>query len=347
LKKKAPLPRLTNFFIILFIGSIFFSCASIPKLSKDNKLTIKEVLRNPLPEVVTGEIGFAKNEGHSIWYEKISPDTKAEETVLLIMGNGQDALSWPPNFISNFTNAGYQVIRYDHRGTGLSTSEEKWKKKKAYSLSDMADDTIAILDTLKIQESHIIGVSMGGMIAQIIAIEHPERTASLTSIMSSGNVVDPELEPMSNEVLPKMVSAVLNHGLFGGKKGQIKRQIVQKRILMGEATGEIDIKTMAEVAAYDLKKREGYDLMAARHHYEAILISEPRLEKSHNLNVPTLIIHGKKDPVMPITHGEKLAATIPNANSLWIENMGHDLPDSKIDEITSKIITHIQRNKGQ
>jgi len=320
-----------------------YTCASIPKLSKTDKKTIKEVLRAPVSKVIKGETGFAKNNGHSIWFEKISPDIEIKGKVLLIMGNGQDALSWPPSFISNFTDAGYQVIRYDHRGTGLSTSEEKWKKKRAYSLSDMAEDVIAILDTLGIKESHIVGVSMGGMIAQIIAIEHPERTASLTSIMSSGNVLDPELPPMSNEVMPKMISAVLNHGLFGSKKGQIKRQIVQKRILMGQATGDIDLETMAKVATYNLKMREGYNLMAARHHYQAMLNSEPRLKRLKKSNIPTLIIHGEHDPVMPIVHGKKLVATIPNANSLWIENMGHDLPDSKINEITGSIISHIEK----
>ena len=333
------------FIICVVIGCFLYSCASIPKLSKTDKKTIKEVLKAPVSKVVEGETGFAKNKGHSIWYEKINPDTKVKGTILLIMGNGQDALSWPPSFISNFTDAGYQVIRYDHRGTGFSKSEEKWKKKKAYSLSDMAEDAVAILETLAIEESHIIGVSMGGMIGQIIAIEHPEKATSLTSIMSSGNVLDPELEPMSNDVLPKMVSTILNHGFFGNKKGQIKRQIIQKRILMGEATGDIDVETMAKVATYNLNERKGYNLMAARHHYEAILISESRLEKLRDLEVPTLVIHGKEDPVMPISHGEKLSATIPDAQSMWIENMGHDLPDAKIKEITDKIISHIQRNK--
>lgn len=331
--------------LYIFLGFLAHSCASIPNLSQEDKRTIKTVLKDPLPEIIKGETGFALNDGNKIWYEKLPSKSEVKGTVLLIMGNGQDALSWPPSFISNFTDAGYQVIRFDHRGTGLSTSEEKWKKKKAYSLSDMSEDAVAILDTLAIEESHILGVSMGGMIAQIIAIEHPERTSSLTAIMSSGNVLDPDLEPMSNDVLPKMISAVLSHGFFGSKKGQIKRQIIQKRILMSEATGEIDVKTMAEVGAYNLKKREGYNLMAARHHYEAILISESRLEKLSNLNTSTLVIHGKEDPVMPISHGEKLVATIPNADSLWIENMGHDLPDSKIDEITGKVITLMQRNK--
>ncbi len=195
-----------------------YSCASIPKLSKESKQTIKQVLNEPLPEVVKGETGYAMNDGNKIWFEKVPSKSQIKGTLLLIMGNGQDALSWPPDFISNFTKAGYEVIRHDHRGTGLSEYGEKWKKKNPYTLTDMADDAIAILDTLNIKKTNIVGVSMGGMIAQIIALEHPERTETLTSIMSSGDVMDPELPPMSDEVLPKMISAVLNHGFSEAKR---------------------------------------------------------------------------------------------------------------------------------
>jgi len=327
----------------IFLGFLVFSCASIPKLSKENKRTIKEVLKAPVPEIIKGETGFALNEGNKIWYEKVPSKSEAKGTVLLIMGNGQDALSWPLDFISNFAQHGYEVIRFDHRGTGLSEYGEKWKKKDPYTLNDMADDALAILDTLQIQKAHIVGASMGGMIAQIIAIEHPERTATLTSIMSSGDVMDSELPPMSNEVLPKMVSAVLNHGFFGSKKGQIKRQIIQKRILMGDASGKIDVETMAEVAAYNLKKREGYKLMAARHHFEAMLQSKSRIDMLKVLAAPALIIHGVQDPIIPIVHSKKLVATLPNADSLWVENMGHDLPDGKIEAMTDKIIAHFDK----
>lgn len=326
-----------------FLGFLSFSCASIPKLSQENKREIKQVLNEPLPEIIVGKTGFAQNGGNRIWYEKISSKSIAEGTVLLIMGNGQDALSWPPDFISSFTDANYAVIRYDHRGTGLSEYAAKWNKKNPYTLNDMANDALAILDTLQIKKAHIVGASMGGMIAQILAIEYPERAETLTAIMSSGDVMDPELPPMSDEVLPQMISAVLNYGLFGSKKGQIKRQIIQKRILMGEATGEIDGEAIAETALYNLKKREGYNLMAARHHYAAILEARSRVEALKNVNVPTLVIHGVQDPVIPIAHSKKLAATIPNAESLWIENMGHDLPDQKIDVITNKIIAHFDK----
>lgn len=320
-----------------------YSCASIPKLSKEDKKTIREVLKTPIPKIIKGETGFAQSNGHKIWYEKISPDVSIKGNILLIMGNGQDALSWPPYFISRFSEAGYQVIRFDHRSTGLSTSERKWKKKNPYDLTDMANDAIAVLNAAKIEKAHMVGVSMGGMIAQIVAIQHSEKTASLTSIMSSGDVMDSDLPPMSDEVLPKMISTVLKKGFLGNKKGQIKRQIIQKRILMAEATGDIDVKTIAEVAFYNLKERNGYNLMAARYHYAAILNSESRTKKLEELNVPTLIIHGEQDPVMPIAHGKKMANTIPNATGLWIENMGHDLPDSKIDEMTNKMVSHFEK----
>lgn len=327
-----------NSIAIVFTTVLFFNCASIPKLSKEDKKTIRHVVNTPIPEIIKGETKFAQSDGHKIWYENISPDVTNKGTVLLIMGNGQDALSWPPDFVENFTKAGYQVIRYDHRGTGLSESEEKWNRKKPYTLTDMANDAIAVLNSAAIKKSHIVGVSMGGMIAQIIAIEHTDRTASLTSIMSSGNVMDDELPPMSDEILPKMISVVLKKGFFGNKKGQIKRQIIQKRILMAKAKGAIDVKTISEVANYNLEEREGYHLMAARHHYAAILNSESRLEELRHLSVPTLVIHGEQDPVIPISHGKKLVATIPNADSLWIDNMGHDLPDAALKKMTDKII---------
>ncbi len=329
--------------LIAAIGLTFSGCGAVPKLSKEEKQIIKEVVKAPIPKIVTGEADFAVAQNHNIWFESIKPKGATKGSVILIMGNGNDALSWPPTFISNLIDAGYQVIRYDHRGTGLSTSKEKWKKKKAYSLNDMADDVIAILDKLQLQKAHIVGVSMGGMIAQIVAIENPTRTVSLTSIMSSADVMDSELPPMSNEIVSKMIGAILKHGFFGNKKGQIKRQIIQKRILMGEATGSIDIKTMAETSFYNLKKRDGYKLMSARHHFEAIQNSKSRYEALRQLEIPTLVIHGEEDPVMPISHGKKMVRAIPEADSLWVKDMGHDLPDAALKQMTDKMILNFEK----
>jgi proline iminopeptidase len=342
LKKSFVFSRLL--FATLFFSLILSSCASIPKLSKAEKQIITDVVKSPIPESITGKTGFANSQGHNIWFESIEPKSESKGSVILIMGNGSDAFAWPPNFISNLVSHGYQVIRYDHRGTGLSTSKEKWKKKKAYSLNDMSNDVIAILDTLQIKKAHIVGASMGGMIGQIVAVENPKKTASLTSIMSTGDAMDPVLPQMSDEVVPKMVSAILKHGFFGGKKGQIKRQLIQKRILMGNASGEIDTKTIAETTLYNLKKREGYNLMSARHHFEAISNATSRYVQLSRIDIPTLVIHGNEDPVIPILHSEKLVKIIPNAESLWIQNMGHDLPDAAINQMTDKMILNFERS---
>ncbi|KKM84620.1 hypothetical protein LCGC14_1297280 [marine sediment metagenome] len=295
-------------------------------------------MRSPVPDMVKGKSGFALSQDWKVWYEDINSKGGKKGTVVLIMGAANDALSWPIDFISKFTDAGYRVIRYDHRGTGLTESEEGWNTKKPYTLQDMAQDPIAIMDTLAIQKAHFVGVSMGGMIAQLVAIEYPERIVSLTSIMSSGNILDSDLPRTNPKILAKMISAVIKHGVFGGKKGKIKLQLVHKKILMGKANGDIAVKPIAEAAIYNLEKRKGYDFMTGRHHQKAISLSPSRYNGLSKLSLPVLIVHGEQDPVIPIAHAKKMATIIPNADSLWLTNMGHDLPDALIDTIAKKII---------
>lgn len=329
--------------LILVVGAMVYTCASVPKVSKESKKIIEQVMENPLSEVVTGQTGFAVSQGWQVWYEDIPASTAQKGTVVLIMGAANDALSWPLDFIHEFTEAGYQVIRYDHRGTGLTTSEEGWDRKNPYTLEDMALDPISILDTLNIESAHFVGASMGGMISQIIAIEHPERVKSLTSIMSTGNIHDTLLSPPDSDILPKMISAVLKHGVLGGKKGKIKLQVVHKKILMGDATGDIAVEPLAEAALYNLEEREGFNFISGRHHQNAIELSGSRYSALALLDIPTLIIHGEEDPVIPIAHGKKMATIIPNADSLWLTNMGHDLPDALIVTISGKILENFKR----
>jgi pimeloyl-ACP methyl ester carboxylesterase len=117
------------------------------------------------------------------------------------MGIANDALAWPEHFIQPLVDSGFQVIRYDHRGTGLSDWIDRWDRDNPYSLGDMANDAIAVLNKLKINKAHVIGVSMGGMIAQTMAINHPERIMSLASLMSSGYIEDPNLEGISTDLV--------------------------------------------------------------------------------------------------------------------------------------------------
>lgn len=299
-------------------------------------------MKEPVAEVIQGKTGFVKSQGWKVWYESIEPQDPINGTILLVMGAANDALSWHVDFISHLTNSGYRVIRYDHRGTGLTTSREGWDRKNPYSLKDMTADPIAILDSLKIRKAHFVGVSMGGMIAQEVAIKYPERTASLTSIMSSANVFDTLLPPISDEIIPEMISAVVKYGVLGGEKGKIKLQVVHKRILMGEATGEINVKSIAEVARYNVEKRTGYHFISGRHHQAAIENSGSRYQGLRKINIPVLVIHGEQDPVIPIAHGKKMVSIISNADSLWLKNMGHDLPDALMSTICAKIIAHIE-----
>lgn len=329
-----------RFSIFAIIALLFYACASVPKLSDETESLIKTVIQEPLPEMVKGKTGFAISDGWKIWYERIPSKASKKGTVLLVMGAANDALTWPPSFISKFTGAGYDVIRYDHRGTGLT--QRLKKTDKDYTLASMANDPIAILDSLHIEKTHIIGVSMGGMISQIAVIQQEKRFQSLTSIMSSADLFDSTLPTPSPEVLPKMVSAVLKYGVFGGKKAQMKLQFVQKRILMGEATGPIASKPLAEAALYNIEKRDGFHFIAGRQHQKAIETAEPRYDGLSKLKVPVLIIHGEQDPVIPIAHGKKMAKIIPNADSLWVDNMGHDLPDAEIDLISTKILKTVE-----
>ncbi len=340
---KKTIKRIGTMSGALLLSATVYTCASVPKISKASKTVIKHVMNEPFPEMVKGKTGFVNSQGWKVWYEDIHPKDSVKGTLVLVMGAANDALSWPLNFISTFTDAGYRVIRYDHRGTGLTVSEEGWNKKNPYTLEDMAKDPLAILDTLHIQKAHFVGASMGGMIAQLIAIENPERSLSLTSIMSTGDIFDSELPQTNPEILPKMISAVVKHGILGGKKGKIKLQLAHKKILMGEAKGEFAVKPLAEAAFYNLKERNGYNFMAGRHHQKAIEASESRYNALSQLKIPVLIIHGVQDPVIPIPHGRKMVSVIPHADSLWLDNMGHDLPDALLDTIANRAIENFER----
>ncbi|WP_198439699.1 alpha/beta fold hydrolase [Pareuzebyella sediminis] len=327
----------------ILIGISVYTCASVPKLSNQTEEAIKSVIKEPIPDMVTGKTGLASSENWNVWYESILPDSNPKGTIILIMGAANDALSWPPDFLSKFRDAGYRVIRYDHRGTGLTTQKDGAKDKTPYTLGDMSKDPIAILDTLHIQRAHVVGVSMGGMIAQKAVMKYPDRFESLTSIMSSGNIFDTMLPPMNQDILPKMISAVIKHGMLGGKKGKIKLQFVHKKILMGDATGKIEAKPLAQSALYNLEKRDGYHFIAGKKHQKAIEASGSRYDGLARLNIPVLIIHGEKDPVIPIEHGKKMASLIATSDTLWLENMGHDLPDILMDTICHKILKTIEK----
>jgi pimeloyl-ACP methyl ester carboxylesterase len=325
--------------LLLLIGSSLYIYTTGPTLPKGTDEIIEDVLKNPLPEIVKGKTGFSKSQGLDIWYESISPKDSSKGAILLIMGISNDALGWPQKFIQSFVDSGYQVIRYDHRGTGMSDWVKDWNSKKPYSLADMADDGIAVLNSLGIEKANIIGISMGGMIAQELVINHPDRVGSLASMMSSGYIEDTELPKISSSIALELIKASLKYGIIGGEKNMIKLHLSSRIILMGNAKYELNIKEIAEKVLYNIRKRNGYNSNVSRQHQGAVFLSGSRYDKLKIFSVPTLVVHGKADPFIPIEHSKKCASIIPNADSLWLDDMGHDIPDNLVDTLSKEIIT--------
>ena len=326
--------------LILLTGIIILIFFTGPKLPDNTDTIIDNVMNSELPEFVKGKSGYVVSDNYKIWYESITPKDSNKGAILLFMGMATDALGWPQTFIDKLVNSGYQVIRYDYRGTGLSDWVEDWRQKP-YSIADLAKDAKTILDILKISKAHLIGLSLGGMVAQEFAIKNPDRTLTLTSIMSSGNIVDKELPKVSKSVLFEFIKIGIKYGVFKSEKSTIKLMLAAKMILRGDAQYDIDVKRTAEQVLYNLRKRKGYNQNASKQHYATANLSTSRYEKLKDLKIPVLIIHGINDPFVPIEHSKKLASVTPNSKTKWFNNMGHDLPFSLIDTLSKEIISNI------
>jgi pimeloyl-ACP methyl ester carboxylesterase len=258
----------------------------------------------------------------------ITPDTP---TVLLIMGLGMQLVAWPPAFVHALTRAGYRVVRLDNRDIGLShkTSGKMphlmWMALKyrlhlpihaAYTLHDMVEDTRGVLDALHIARCHVIGVSMGGMIAQGLASHHPERVASLTSIMSTTGARG------LPQATPKAAMALLARPK-SGKREDIVNHFVRVLRVIGSPK-----YPMAE-AEVRLRIGEAFD----RSYYPAgtikqmaaIMASGDRSADVRRITAPTLVIHGRDDPLVPLKNGDDTAKKIVGSEYTVIDGMGHDL----------------------
>jgi len=299
---------------------------------------IAEVISNPLPELIKGKTGFADSKGIKIWYEDISPNQEAKGVVVLVMGISNDALAWPQKFIQSFTDAGYRVIRYDHRGTGWSDWLEDFDINKPYTLSDMAFDVLSVMDTLQIDEANVVGISMGGMIAQQLAINHPSRVQSLSSIMSSGDIFDQDIKAISSQVAYDLIKAAIKYSVIKTEKNMVRLHLASRIILRGEASYELSTKELSEQILYNVRNRKGYNPNVSKQHQAAVFNSVSRYDDLKKMKTKTLIIHGKDDPFIPIEHSKKCVNLIPNADSLWVDNMGHDIPNEFIPMISQKIM---------
>jgi pimeloyl-ACP methyl ester carboxylesterase len=330
-------------FLTILASLIIWIGTGGPKLPAETDAIINEVLNNALPELFIGKTGVVKSDGLDIWYESISPENQPIGTILLNIGMGASALDWPSKFVHAFVDYGYQVIRFDQRGTGMSDWVAGWDKKNPYSLGDMAGDAIAVLDALKIDEAHVVGLSMGGMIAQEMAINHPDRVSTLTLMLTTGNALDPEMPGLTSRYLfSSLVKGIplLKYRMVGGEKNLIKERIA--KTISGLGYDALDIKEIAELVLYDLRKRKGFNFKGILQHRKAVEVSPSRYEKLKTIEKRTLVIHGTDDQFMPIEHGKKLVELIPNAKGLWLDGMGHIFPVPDMDSLIENIVTHFK-----
>lgn len=329
---------MTTALVVMLLGWLV---AGGPRLPSDIDRIIDEAMRSDLSHVVAGETGYATSQGLRIWYEHLHPHTPPKGTVLLVLSQGADALMWPPAFVRLFVEAGYRVVRFDHRGTGMSDRVEAWdRRSNAYTLNDMAGDAVAVLDALDVRRAHVVGLSMGGMIAQVMAIEHPSRVASLALLSTSGDPGDPELPGLKlGSLLATVVTSLplVRYRLLGGE-----RNLVKERIAKAAAYGVdgMDPRETAEVVLYDLRHRRGTHVAAVAQHFVAITISGARHAGLRAVDVPTLVVHGRHDPLLPLEHGAKLAASIRGARTLWLD-AGHVLPYPDMPRVNAALLDHL------
>ncbi len=328
--------------VILAIVSavIYFSG---PQLPGDLDETIDNVLQSDLPEFVKGRSGYVYPENTKVWYESIERDTASKGAILLFMGIANDAFGWPQGFIDSLVDSGYQVIRYDYRGTGMSDWMPDWKRSP-YSLTDLASDARLILDKLNIEKAHLVGISMGGMVAQEFAIHFPKRTLTLTSMMSSGNIVDKDIQGLSMATTFDLIKIGIKYGIFPTERNTIKMHIAARIILRGDADYRIDVKGTAEQVLYNLRKRNGYNPHVSGQHEQAVRRSGSRFAQLKKLKIPSLVVHGRNDPFVPIAHSQKLASVLPNSKTKWFANMGHDIPPGLYDALKDELVANFERN---
>lgn len=327
---------------LLAIGFIIFLNTGF-KLPHNADEVINEVLAEDLPEMVKGETGFAKSGELDIWYEKLVPDDTIKGSVLLVMGHSSTAMLWPLEFCYTLVDAGYQVIRYDNRDVGMSSWVEDWDRNNPYTLEDMAKDGIAILDTENIEKAHVIGASMGGMIAQRMGISHSDRVLSLTSIMSSGYMMDPEIAPVSTAITMDFIRNGVKHLFIPSERMKMKFFLGVQQILKGADSYDVNPKDAARLMLYELRKRKGINTKAMFSHSAAIETSGSRYSELGSITAPTLAIHGRSDPLVNFAHAEKYVPLIPNCETLYIDEMGHDFPEPHIPEIVSRIVQNFGR----
>jgi len=273
----------------------------------------------------------------------------ARPVVLLIMGLGMQLTAWPPAFVQALVNQGFRVVRFDNRDVGLSEHLDHlgvpnliWESLKhrmglrvnaPYSVHEMAADTLGVLDALGIARAHIVGVSMGGMIAQRTALAAPQRVLSLTSIMSSSGA----------RYLPGPKPHVLR-ALLSRPDGRDERAIVDHYVKLFRVIGSpgfpLDEAALRERLL--VSTRRSFHPAGTVRQMTAVAADSRRADELARITTSTLVLHGQDDPLVPFACGQDTARRIPGARFLGVPGMGHDLPPGVVQRLLEPLVPHLK-----
>lgn len=285
------------------------------------------------------------NTGIEIFYE--DHGDPSHDVILLVMGLGAQLTLWPDELVEALVGEGFRVIRYDNRDIGLSRKFEGarapslpiqllrkkigFPAKVPYKLKDMADDGIGLLDALGIAQAHVVGASMGGMIVQLMAVHHPERLMSMTSIMSTtGNGKLPQAEKHAMEAL------------IAPLKGMDEETLVAHGLNIAKNIGSpgfpFDPEAQREKVLKNIR-RSVYPAGLPRQ-LAAIIDDGCRRSRLASVRTPTLVLHGEDDPLVKVEAGEDTARHISGARLVTIPGWGHDIPLPLVPRVASEIVAH-------
>ena len=290
--------------------------------------------------------GYAHHGDIELHYEDLGD--VSNPPVLLIMGLGAQLVLWHNEFCEKLIDLGYRVIRYDNRDVGLSSKLHGQRhdgplvpkllraliglpSRSVYHLSDMADDAAAVLDHLGIERAHVVGASMGGMIAQIFAARFPQRTGGLGIIFSSNN----------SALLPPPAPKALMCLIKGPSPDAPKEDVIKNSMRVSRVIGSPGYPRSEERLRNDAT--EAYDRayypQGIGRHFDAALSSGSLRRYDLKITAPTVVIHGREDILMRPSGGKAIASAIPGARLVMFDGMAHDLPEALFDDIITELQT--------
>jgi pimeloyl-ACP methyl ester carboxylesterase len=283
----------------------------------------------------------AKSNGIELEYDTFgNPDDPA---LLLIMGFTAQMTAWDEAFCRLIADQGFHVIRFDNRDVGLSSRIDGPDpdlgavmngdaSSAAYTLDHMADDAAGLLDALGIAKAHIVGASMGGMIAQLVATRHPDKTLSLCSIMSTTG------DRAVGQASPKAMAALMSPPP-ASRDEAIERGVTTGRVISSPVHFDEAKAAKRAAEAYD----RAFDPKGVQRQMVAIMASPDRTPALAAVTAPTLVIHGAADPLVTPSGGEATAKAVPDAELRVFDDMGHDLPEPLWPEIVDAIVANAKR----